>query len=110
MINFLKVLGLSLCLILVLSITIKRRTLFSYVYGVISPMTTTVQSATEQFLASSYKTTQDYTKRIFHNSLPRIQDTVKNNLSAPVRSSVEPEEDITASEKQDLDSLIRKQR
>lgn len=110
MLNLLKVLGISLCLILVLSITVKRRTLFSYIYGVISPLTITVQGATEEFITSSYKTTQSYSKRIFNNSLPRIQDTVKNNLSAPVRSNVDPEEDITASEKQDLDSLIRKQR
>jgi uncharacterized membrane protein YukC len=111
MINCLRILGIAIGLILLLSITVKKRTLFSYVYSVISPLTINVQHATESFLASSFTSTQDYTKKLFDNSLPRVKDSVKSHLSSPTRTSAgAPEEKITDSEKKELDQLIRTHR
>jgi uncharacterized membrane protein YukC len=111
MINCLRILGIAIGLILLLSITVKKRTLFSYVYSVISPATTSVQDATERFLASSFSSTQDYTKKLFDNSLPKMKDSVKSHLSSPTRASAgSPEEKITDSEKKELDQLIRTHR
>ena len=113
--KLLQISGLSLGLILVLSITIRQRTLFNHIYSVISPMTIAAQNATERFFAKSVDSTKSYSKKLFQNSVPAMRDTVKSKAAGLKRSfensnEEKPAEEITPAEKQELDSLIRSHR
>lgn len=109
MTNIIRILGISAVLVLVLSITVGNKTIFDHIYAAISPATIPVQDATESLFARSYKATSDYTKKLFANSVPKVKDSVKSGLSAPLKSAV-PLEDITIHEKAELDQLIKTKR
>ncbi|HXH73389.1 MAG TPA: hypothetical protein VNJ08_00375 [Bacteriovoracaceae bacterium] len=109
MINAARLLGLSVALILVLSITIKGETIFAHIYSAISPVTTTAQNAAENLFSKSYQASSNYTKKLFDNSVPKVKDSVRSGLSAPIKKGM-PEEDITIHEKAELDQLIKTRR
>jgi hypothetical protein len=104
----LKTLGLSIAIVVILSITVKDEPLFSYVYEFISPATKTAQDVAEDFFKRSISSTQSYSKKLFDNSVPRMRDSVKSKMSSHKRLDVEePAERITAEEKEKLDELIK---
>lgn len=102
---FFQIFGIVLLTILTLSITIKNKTVFAHIYKVISPMTISAQTATEDFLGDSVKSTNKYSKKIFENSVPKLKDSVKSGMSSTKREL--PLEDIPESEKEELDDLIK---
>jgi len=105
--TFLKIAGLFLFLILLLSVTVKEKPLFSYIYQAISPATVYVQDKAESFFASSFSSTQKYSQRLFSNSLPKVKDAVASKTAGPVRGKAEPLEKIMIEEKEQLDELIK---
>lgn len=106
-----KVLGISFATILVLSITIKRQTIFEHIYSVLSHATIPAQRVTENLFKDGMNSTQDYSKKLFSNSVPKVRDTVKSKVSAPVRKFSEaPAETILKEEKEELDELIKSHR
>lgn len=106
----LKIFGLFVLIVCLLSITVKDRTLFAHIYRTISPATVTVQDATENFFSRSLNKTKGYSRRLFHNSVPKVNDSVKSKLAATKRKIGEPEERIEEEEKEELDELIKSHR
>lgn len=108
MISALKLTGIAIAIVLLLSITVKDRPLFSHIYEMISPATKSAQNATESFIQKSFSSTQTYSKKLFDNSVPKVKDSVKSKLSSSSRKQVaEPAERITEEEKAQLDDLIK---
>jgi hypothetical protein len=102
-------LGLSLLIVLFLSIQVSNKTIFEYVYRVISPVTKASQKSVEHFLANSFSSTSDYSKKLFDNSVPKVKDSVKSKMSAS-KSAGEPEEILTSKDRSELNDLIKKHR
>jgi hypothetical protein len=101
-------LGLLFGFLIILSITINDRTIFSYIYHQISPVTTQGQELVEGFLKRSIAGTKIYTKKIFDNSIPKIKDSVKSKMSSHQKIQDEvSSEHITFEEKNELDDLIK---
>lgn len=93
--------------ILFLSITVKEKPIFMYVYGVISPATTFIQDTTETAIQKSLAGTQKITKKLFDNSVPKM-DSVKTRLSGNKKTTYgEPDEKISNEDKSELDQLIK---
>jgi hypothetical protein len=105
--TFLKIFGLAVVVVLVLSITIKNKTLFHYVYQVISPATQSAQDATESFFNRSVSSTHSYSKKLFDNSVPKVKDSVESKASGFKKNVGEPAEKITEDEKAELADLIK---
>jgi hypothetical protein len=100
----LRVFGIFVATILFLSIEIGREPIFGHIYNVISPATKGAQKVAENFFGSSVDKTQDFSKKLFENSVPKVKDSVKSKMSA-IKN--QPLEDITTEEKQELDELIK---
>lgn len=96
-----------LATVLLMSITIKRRTIFDYVYSGLSHVTVPTQNLAESLFKDGYQSTESYSKKLFHNSVPRIKDSVKSKASAPGRGFSKPQETIHQDEKDQLDDLIK---
>lgn len=99
--------GLIIVLVLVLSINVNNKPLFTHIYNFISPATTTVQNATEGFVKKSLSNTGEFSRKLFDNSVPKMKDSVKSKLSSQKRQGGEPAERITDEEKAQLDALIK---
>ena len=108
--KILGVFGIFIATVLFLSIEIKHEPIFGHIYGLISPATKSVQDATENFFDSSYDKTHRYSKRLFENSIPKVDDTVKSKMSSAKRNIGEPAEKIYEEEKEKLDDLINTHR
>lgn len=106
--SILKICILFIAFVFFLSINIKGKNIFSHINHFISPVTKTAQDATEDFLDSSIHSTKSYSKRIFDNSVPKV-DAVKAKMSG-VQKNAAPLEVIKASEKEELDELIKSHR
>lgn len=104
----LKVFGFIFAVICTLSITVKDKPLFNYVYQAISPATTMTQRGVVAAYHFSAEKVQEFAKKLIDNSVPRV-DTVKSKLSGPTRkkSQEEPSEKIAPEEKEQLDDLIK---
>jgi hypothetical protein len=106
-----KLFGLFTSFLFILSITFKDKTLFYHIYDVISPLTIMAQRTTEDFFQRSLSGTKTYSKKIFDNSIPNFNDSVKSRLASPQKTSgTNPSELITDEEKKELDDLIKNQR
>lgn len=101
------ILGLFVFFVFFLSMEANNKTLFSHIYGLISPVTKSVQSTAGKLLTKSLEGTQKYSQKIFDNSVPKIKDSVKSKLSSQKRIGSEPAEKITPEEKEELDQLIK---
>lgn len=99
--------GLLVVFVFLLSIEVGNKPLFNHIYGFISPVTKSVQDATQDTLNKSMDQTQAYTKKLFNNSVPKFKDTVKSKLSSNKKLGAEPAETITHKEKKELDQLIK---
>ncbi len=99
--------GLFIATVLFLSIEIKQRPIFGYIYNFISPATKSTQAAVEKFFGSSVDRTHHYSKKLFDNSVPKVGDSVRSKMSAVSKGKGIPEEIITKKEKQELDELIK---
>ncbi len=103
-----KLCGISLGLILILSITFRDRTLFSHIYELTSPVTIYAQESVEEFFTRSITGTQDYSRKIFDNSVPKLRDSVKSKLSASTQIDTSvPQDKISDEDKEVLDQLIK---
>jgi hypothetical protein len=100
-----KITGLFIIFLFVMSISVMDKPLFMHAYKVISPITKYVQTTTENFVARSFSGTQSYTKKIFDNSVPKMKDSVKSKMSSSNKGA--PAERITEKEKEELNQLIR---
>lgn len=109
--SLLKAVGICFLTIFVLCLTINGKPVFEPVYDVLSHLTIPFQKGAESVLASVFNSTQDYSRKLFNNSVPKVKDAVKSRASAPVRNSgakkSEPSEDILVEEKEELDELIK---
>src|SRR4051812_11152516 len=103
----LKISGFVLLVILTLSITINDKPLFSYIYGVISPATRMAQAGTETFGRAVIAATQEFSRKLFENSVPKMKDSVKSGLAAPKKEVQEPQEKVKEKERARLDDLIK---
>ena len=97
----LKVTGLFVGLVIFLSITIKNKPVFTYIYSAISPLTIASQNIVEDFIERSLSGTKNYSVKIFDNSNPRLKNIVESKVS-----SIDAEK-ITEEDKSKLDDLIR---
>lgn len=106
----LKIFGLILVTVIVLSIQVDNRTLFSHIYKVISPATQGAQEATENFFDRSIQKTNRYSKKLFDNSVPQVSkkmgDSVKSKMSAVKKTQAAPLEHIKEEEQRQLSDLI----
>lgn len=93
--------------IFVLCMNVNGKPIFEPVYSVLSHITVPFQNVTGSLLTSALDSTQEYSRRLFHNSVPKMRDAVKSRASAPVRKSGEPSEEILVEEKVELDELIK---
>lgn len=107
----LKIIGICVVTIFVLCLNVNGKPLFEPIYTVLSHISIPVQNATESLFASAFQSGQDYSKKLFNNSVPKVRDAVKSRASAPSRVtgqvSGEPNEEILLEEKEELDNLIK---
>lgn len=96
--------------ILMLSITINNRPIFSFIYETISPATKSGQALVMNLFDKSLERTQDYSKKLFDNSIPKVGDAVRSQLSSQTKNVAEPAEKILDEEKAELDQLIKTHR
>jgi hypothetical protein len=107
----------TVVIILVLSITINGRTIFAHIYGVISPATKLAQQTTEELASAAMNSISRLTLDLFDNSVPKLRDSVKTQLSAPQQLAPAskgyrqpPQEIIQPHERAELDALIKSHR
>jgi hypothetical protein len=116
MISTVRNLIISVVTILLLSITISGKPVFTYIYEVISSVTIPAQRGTERLASDSIAAIRKLTLDLFDNSVPKVRDQVKSSLSSPARSiapqkySGEPQEHIERKDRQQLDALIKSHR
>ena len=106
MTKLIKIIGFTFLLIIVLSITVDDRTIFQHIYSPLSKLTIPAQEMTENLLSKGARSTASYSKKLFQNSIPRVKDTVKSKLSAPIKSGP-PAEYVDNADKEKLDELLR---
>ena len=109
MTTILKVIGICFLTVFVLCLNINGKPLFEPVYSVLSHLSIPFQNATGSLLSSAMTSTQEYSQKIFNNSVPKMKDAVKSRNSAPSRNVTkgEPSEVIMVEEKEELDDLIK---
>lgn len=104
----LQIAGICALTIFVLCMNVNGKPIFTPVYSVLSHITIPFQNATGSLLSSALDSTQDYSRRLFNNSVPKMRDAVKSRASAPVRAATgAPSEEILVEEKEELDELIK---
>lgn len=102
-----KIVGICALTIFVLCMNVNGKPIFEPVYSVLSHLTVPFQNASESLLSSALTSAQDYSRRLFNNSVPKMRDAVKSRASGPVRKSAAPSEEILVEEKEELDELIK---
>ena len=107
--TLLKIIGLCFLTVFVLCLNINGKPLFEPVYSVLSHVSIPFQNATASLLASAASSTQEYSRKLFNNSVPKVRDAVKSRAAAPSRDFVKgtPSEEIMVEEKEELDDLIK---
>jgi hypothetical protein len=105
--TILGIFGIFIATVLLLAIEINGKPIFGHIYRVISPATQSAQEATENFFDRSVNKTQKYSRKLFDNSVPKVNDAVKSKMSGVKKSVQEPLEKITPEEKAELDELIK---
>ncbi len=106
MTKLIKIIGFTFLLIIVLSITIDDRTIFHHIYSPLSKLTIPAQEITENLVSKGVRSTASYSKKLFANSIPRVKDSVKSKLSAPIKSGL-PGEYVDNVDKEKLDELLK---
>jgi hypothetical protein len=99
----LRSLGLLTAFFLILSISVGGRPVFDYLHDFSRPATTRAQAAVEDFFFRSVAGTQTYSKKLFENSVPRVN---AGRLRASGGIGV-PADAVTAEDKARLDALIK---
>ena len=99
--------GIFTATVLFLAIEIKGDPIFHHIYTVISPMTLATQDAIERFFDRSMNHTQRYSRKLFENSVPKVNDAIKSKMSGVKKSAQDPTENITESERSQLNDLIK---
>ncbi len=103
-----KIVGICVVTVFVLCLNVKGKPLFEPVYKILSHISIPVQNATRSLFASALQSGQEYSRKLFHNSVPKVRDAVKSRASAPSRTAGgEPKEEILVEEKEELDDLIK---
>ncbi len=102
----LKIPAFFVLFVLVMSITVNGKHLFSYVYDVISPATTYAQAKTMSLFGSSMASTQVYAKKLFNNSIPEVRKSAEAYQKRQAEQGKVLEE-LTEEDKQQLTSLIK---
>ena len=105
--TILKCVGVCSLTIFLLCLNVNGKPIFESVYSVLSHVTIPFQNVAESWVASAFESTQEYSRKIFQNSLPKVKDSVKSRLAAPARSSGRPAEEILVEEKEQLADLIK---
>jgi hypothetical protein len=103
----LQIVGISFLTIFILCLNVNGRPIFEPVYSVLSHVTIPFQNATASLMGSALDSTQNYSRKLFNNSVPKVKDAVKARAAAPMRQSGEPKEVIMVEEKEELDELIK---
>ena len=104
-----KLLGSSLLTLLILSIEVGGKPIFSHIYQYISPMIKTTQAKTSQFFNQSMDRTSSYSKKIFDNSVPRIGQKLQAKATIQYQN-LPAQEEIHQNEKAELEQLIKTHR
>jgi len=99
--SVLKVSGLLIVFLIFLSITVKDKPIFNYIYSGISPLTIESQNIVEDFVKRTLSGTKNYSVKIFDNSNPRFKEVMDTKVSSLAT------EKITDEDKSKLDDLIR---
>lgn len=108
MISLVKTLVVCFATVFVLCLTVNGKPIFDSVYSVLSHVTVPVQAAAMSVFSGAVDSTQEYSKKIFNNSVPKMKDAVKSRASAPKRTDAgAPSEVIHVEEKEELDDLIK---
>lgn len=107
--TILKIFGLCFLTVFVLCLRVNGKPIFQPIYSVLSHITIPFQNMAGSLLSSAATSTQEYSQKIFNNSVPKMKDAVKSRVAAPLRnrSKGEPKEDILLEEKEELDELIK---
>ncbi len=99
--------GICVLTIFLLCLNVNGKPVFEPVYSVLSHITIPFQDAAGSLFASAFDSTQEYSRKLFNNSVPKVKDSVKSRLAAPVRAGSEPAEVIHVEEKEELNELIK---
>ena len=104
MVSVAKFFAFIIAFILVLSINVNNKPIFTHIYKVISPATESAQKSIHAFFSSSFSKSQKVSKQLFDNSVPAMKDKISSKLSAPAGK---PLEKIHTEEREQLDDLIK---
>jgi hypothetical protein len=103
--------GIFISTVLFLSIEINNSTIFNHIYKVISPATQAAQQSTEDFFERSISKTQNFSRKLYDNSVPKVNDAVKSSLSGTEKEKKSiPLDEVTEQEKSQLNDLIKSHR
>jgi len=104
--HLLKYCTFSFFLILVLSLKINNETIFNHIYRPLSSFVIPGQKMAESFIYKGAKSTQKISTDIFKNSIPKLKDSVKASLSAPLKNTV-PLENVSNQDRGELNNLLK---
>lgn len=101
MIRILRFFCTSCFVIAVLSLNIKEKPVFHYVYKYSKHVVGPVQKSTQEFMKVSYYRTMHFSRQFFNNNLP-ANDSLEYQLSAPERG----DGDYTDADRKKLDDIF----
>jgi hypothetical protein len=103
-----KVFGTLILFIFIFSLTVNDKPIFNYFYEIVSPLTKLSQNAAKNFLKNSVSITENYSKKLFDNSVPKIKASARSSiLEDRMNKTNPPSENITDQEKSQLNELIK---
>lgn len=105
--TIIRIIGISGLTIFILCMNVNGKPIFEPLYSIMSHVTVPFQNVSRSLLSSAFTSVQDYSRRLFQNSVPKVRDSVKSRVSAPSRKTGAPSEEILAREKEQLDELIK---
>lgn len=86
---------------LLLSINLKEKPVFSYIYNYSAPLTKGLQQKIEYIVKFGFDGSKAFGSKIFHNSIPQHKGNVD------FKNTLKPLEDVSSKDKKELDDLIK---
>ncbi|MCE3012332.1 MAG: hypothetical protein LW878_04630 [Proteobacteria bacterium] len=86
---------------LLLSINLKEKPVFSYIYSYFGPLTKELQNKVEYLVKFGLDGSKAFGSKIFHNSIPQHKENLEFN------KTIKPLENVSAKDQKELDDLIK---
>ena len=104
--KFMIALSIILCTYLIFSMRVNEKPIFTHLFQKTSPLTDAIQSGSSSIFKEASHKGEEYSRMIFTNSAPKVQDQVKSTLSS-AKKHQKIQEHIEEKDREELDDLIK---